>query len=617
MERMGFFYDMTRCVGCGACQVACKEKNKLSKGDFCRRVDTVEIQGRGKWTHFSGSCNHCAEPACVAVCPTGAMYIAEDGTVQHRDDLCIGCARCVHHCPYGAVCLDHHTGYARKCDACAERRKNGQEPACVEACPMRALQFDSWNTLRQTYGNACGASLPFLPAEEVTSPSLLVRGASEGYSTEIRQANKICVELTEQADTVEDNLHIVVLGSGVAAVSAVKEIRRRNAKANITIITRERQLPYARPMLSKGMTAGFSVNGYPILQEKWLQENDVTYIGNAEMRSIDRKKHVITLANGENHRYDKCIYALGADCFTPPIPGRQLRGVFTLRSDCDIDQMRHAMLSARKVVIVGGGITGMELAWELNRSGLEVTILDVLPQLMDRFLDIRTSQRLREIVESEGITVKTGVSIRAIEGCNKVEYVVLDDGTMYDADLIVLSTGYRANTALAQAAGISVGQAVLVDRRMQTSDADVYACGDCTDCGAMTWVQAAEQGRIAGANALGAELSFESEEEPVMVHTANTSLLAVGDMGKRTDRKYQFVYASAVRDADRFYVNPKKTHCQNTEFTFCFSDNRLVGAVLLGNLEQMLMAERGVKESWDMAKLKEYAAERGVVIHGE
>jgi NAD-dependent dihydropyrimidine dehydrogenase PreA subunit len=105
------------------------------------------------------------------------MYRAADGTVQHRDDLCIGCGRCVHHCPYGAPTLNRYTGYAQKCDACAERRAEGRQPACVEACPMRALHFGDLEELERQFGAGHGASLPFLPPEEGTNPSLVVRGA--------------------------------------------------------------------------------------------------------------------------------------------------------------------------------------------------------------------------------------------------------------------------------------------------------------------------------------------------------------------------------------------------------------------------------------------------------
>lgn len=613
MKEMGFFYDMARCTGCRACQVACKEKNKLAAGEFCRRADAIEItmDGKGEWVHFSGACNHCADPACMAVCPTGAMYRADDGTVQHKDALCIGCGRCVHHCPYGAAFLNKYTGYAQKCDACVERRQNGREPACVEACPMRALHFGELDALRERFGPEHGAGLPFLPGEEMTSPSLLVRGAPAQPKGEKAAAKAETEEVTLSGSAAD----IVILGSGAAAVSAVQEIRRRSKTAKVTIISREKRLPYSRPMLSKGLAGSFAMDRYPIVEESWFQENHVTYIGGAEIAALDASGHTVTLADGRSIPYDKCIYALGMDCFVPPIPGRELPGAFTLRYDRDLHRIRQTMLVARYAVVIGGGITGMEFAWELKKSGLQVTVLDLTKHLMERFLDEHSSKLLRRAVEKAGIQVETNVRIKAIAGESRVEGVLLEDGRTYPADLVILSTGYRANTALAAGAGLAVGQAVMVNEKMETSDPDIYACGDCVDRSTATWVQSIAQGKIAGANALGAGLRYEAAAEPVMVHTSDTSLLMVGDMGKQPGENYRFVYGYAAGDSGRFYVNPRTAHRGETHFTFCFHEDRLVGIAMVGSLELMLLAQRAVDERWDLATLKKAALEKGVEIN--
>lgn len=150
MKQLGFLCDTARCTGCKACQVACKEKNKLETGTFFRRVDTVEttMNNERKKVYFSAACNHCENPSCVEVCPVGAMYVAKDGTVQCREEKCIGCGRCVKVCPSKAIFLDKETGHARKCDSCADLRREGRSPACVEACPMRALTF-GWRDVPQ------------------------------------------------------------------------------------------------------------------------------------------------------------------------------------------------------------------------------------------------------------------------------------------------------------------------------------------------------------------------------------------------------------------------------------------------------------------------------------
>ena len=611
MERLGFYYDPTRCTGCRTCQMACKEKKKSAAGEFCRRVDTIETEG--KWMHFSLSCNHCADPACVAVCPGGAMYKAEDGTVQHRDDLCIGCGRCAQSCPYGAVFIGKYSGYAVKCDACTMLRAEGKPPACVEACPMRALQFGDLNELESSRGAVSGAEFPFLPPERETYPNLIVRGAGNcGHRAPVKRME---VAASGDAFASESDARVVILGSGVAAVSAAKEIRRRNGTVSVTIISREERLPYARPMLSKGLTGSFAMDRYPLLAENWLEENAVSYIGSAEIVSLSTQAHTVTLSDGRVIPYDKCIYALGADCFAPPISGREKKGVFTLRYDRDLAAIREAMLRAENAVIIGGGITGLELAWELKKSGLTVTVLDVLEQLMDRFLDSEISHILRRKVESAGIYVRTGVQIRSIDGGERAERIVLSDGTEINAELVVLSTGYRPNIAIAKEAGLAAERAVLVSEKMETSDRDVYACGDCVDRSTATWMQSIEQGRIAAANVLGAARCFAADAEPVMVHTAGVALLMVGDMGKREKEGYRFLRGSWAADGTRFMVNPPAKEQDTTYVSLCFREGRLTGVTLLGSIALMLTAQKAVDECWDMNTARSEFTKRGVTFH--
>lgn len=174
MEHRTFYYDSTVCLGCGACQVACQSSHGLLPEEFFRRVVTWR-DTEGRLRPFSGACNHCANPACVAACPTGAMYRDEGaGVVLHNDGLCIGCGCCIWNCPYGAVSISKTRGVSQKCDSCQDRRKEGLPPACVTACPMGALGWDRPGAAEAGPGWQQLAA-PFLPAAEQTEPSTMVR----------------------------------------------------------------------------------------------------------------------------------------------------------------------------------------------------------------------------------------------------------------------------------------------------------------------------------------------------------------------------------------------------------------------------------------------------------
>ena len=176
MGALGFYYDNTTCTGCHACQIACKDKNDLPLGILFRKVRTFEVGTfpNTKAFHYSGACNHCSSPACVANCPVGAMLICEDGTVQHDDDVCIGCKTCVSACPYGAPQFIEEDAIVRKCDSCKALRDNGQNPACVDACVMRCLEFGDIDELKAKHGNNLVQELPFLPSASITNPSVLI-----------------------------------------------------------------------------------------------------------------------------------------------------------------------------------------------------------------------------------------------------------------------------------------------------------------------------------------------------------------------------------------------------------------------------------------------------------
>lgn len=163
MTQMGFYFDASLCIGCKACQLACKDDNDLAMGILWRRV--VEVQGGG-WTrkgigwlndlsayYLSLACNHCEEPICKEVCPAQAIIKREDGIVLIEEDKCIGCRYCEWACPYAAPQYDTETGKMSKCDFCVDYIDQGLAPACVSSCQMRALDFGEVSELRAKYGD--------------------------------------------------------------------------------------------------------------------------------------------------------------------------------------------------------------------------------------------------------------------------------------------------------------------------------------------------------------------------------------------------------------------------------------------------------------------------------
>lgn len=183
IDRPAFYLDVQRCTGCKTCMIACRDKNNLGPGIRWRRV--VEFCG-GDWRvaadgtvrqdvfvyYLSISCNHCQDPICVQVCPTTAMHLDVHGIVSVDAGKCVGCRYCEWACPYSAPQYDAGSGQVGKCDFCKDRLQAGKTPACVSACPTRALQFGSLEELTARYGDS--ALIAPLPPAETTRPNLLV-----------------------------------------------------------------------------------------------------------------------------------------------------------------------------------------------------------------------------------------------------------------------------------------------------------------------------------------------------------------------------------------------------------------------------------------------------------
>lgn len=380
-------------------------------------------------------------------------------------------------------------------------------------------------------------------------------------------------DITFREDTQD---FFVILGNGIAGLSAATAIRERNKTASIVMISEEDWDTYNRPMLTKSMMAGLSPEQIGVHEKGWYEEQNIIRILGKKVEAIDKDNKIVILAGDMKLQYTKLIYALGAECFIPPIKGCDKEEVVAIRKISDIQKINELLPKVEDVVVIGGGVLGLEAAWEFKKSRCKVTVLEAAPWLMGRQLDQPASDLLVSIGEKEGITVRTGVSIEEIEGGNQVTGVRIQGGEVFPAQLVIISAGIRANTALAKEAGLEIDRAVVVDENMKTSVSDIYACGDCAQWDGINygiWPEASEQGRIAGANAAGENISYQAASPGVSFHGMNTALYAIGDNGKNNKLSYRTVETKdeAKKQYEKYY----------------YVNRRLKGAILIGDVSKM------------------------------
>ncbi|MFT4055251.1 MAG: nitrite reductase large subunit NirB [Novosphingobium sp.] len=281
--------------------------------------------------------------------------------------------------------------------------------------------------------------------------------------------------------------HLVVVGNGMAGCRAVEELLARDAdRYRVTIFGAEPHVNYNRIMLSPVLAGEKTFEQIVINTREWYDENGIDLITADPVTAIDRAAKTVTSRSGRMVHYDRLLIATGSDPFIIPVPGKDLPGVISFRDMNDVGTMLAAAEAGKasgggSAVVIGGGLLGLEAAHGLTLRGMKVTVIHLMPTLMERQLDEAAGWLLKSALEGRGQTILTGADTAEIYGDGKVEGVRLKDGREIPASLVVMAVGIRPATALAREAGLDVGRGIKVDDHMVTSDSSVLAVGECVE----------------------------------------------------------------------------------------------------------------------------------------
>ncbi len=387
---------------------------------------------------------------------------------------------------------------------------------------------------------------------------------------------------------------LVVIGNGMAPGKALETLLDIAPDAyDITIFNAESRVNYNRIMLSPVLSGESSFEDIIIHGDGWYIENGITLYKGHRVSEIDREAKTVTSEGGVTEPYDKLLIATGSNPFIIPIPGHDLAGVLAYRDLDDVNAMLLASKSGGKAVVIGGGLLGLEAAAGLQMQGMEVTVLHLMPTLMERQLDESAGYLLEKTLTERGLNIITKANTKEILGDAKVTGVCLEDGTELEADIVIMAVGIRPSKALAESCGLDVGRGILVDCNMQTSDADIYAVGECIEFEENCYGLVAplyDQAKIVGKTLARVETDgFTHPETATKLKVTGVNLYSAGDFAAGDDRE-----DIVLRDA-----------AEGIYKRLILKDNTIIGVVLYGDTEDGPWFFQHIKDQTDVSQMRE------------
>ena len=373
----------------------------------------------------------------------------------------------------------------------------------------------------------------------------------------------------------------IIIGNGIAGFNAAEAIRKRNSVCSIEIISSERYLTYYRPQLSDALYADLPDEQFYLAKKDYYEKNNITLTLDTMVLDIKPQLKTITLIDGTVKSYDKLILANGGIAFLPSLPGTNKQGVHVLRSLNDALEIKCSLGVIKKAIVIGGGLLGLEAAWEMKKKDIEVTVVEFFPRLLPNQLDENGAKVFKKIVSSSGVEIILADSAKEILGDEKVTGLQLSSGKKIEADLILFSVGVRPNKMLGKNAGLSINNGVLINDKMETSAKDIYACGDVAELDNIVygnWPASQEMGTVAGKNVVGDTVKFENFVSSIVFNALNAELFTAGKVNEPNTVDFE------MKDNDK-----------NIYKKLFFKEGRLIGGILLGDTSKAVQVVSGIQ----------------------
>lgn len=386
----------------------------------------------------------------------------------------------------------------------------------------------------------------------------------------------------------------VIIGNSAAAVGCIEGIRKSDKQGSITVISDEKHHVYSRPLISYYLAGKVTPENMVYRKGDFYEKNNVELLLGKCAASIDAKSKTVALEDGDTLSYDKLLIATGSSPFVPPTEGlKDQDNVFTFLKYDDALGIEKLLTKQSKVVVVGAGLIGLKAAEGLAPVAGSVDVVEMAGRVLPMILDDEAAGPVQKRIEENGVTFHLGTVVQSVVGGNRVEKVILKDGTELECDILVMGVGVRPNVAEAKAAGVEVNRGIIIDDKMRTNVKDIYAAGDVTEgTDVITgerkimalWPNAYAQGYAAGLDMSGASEEFDGVFPMNAVGFFGLSMITAGVQG---GDGVKTLSQSGKTGIKRFFVK----------------DDRLVGFILVGGVDRAGIYTSIISESIALSTL--------------
>lgn len=377
----------------------------------------------------------------------------------------------------------------------------------------------------------------------------------------------------------------LIIGNGIAGLSAAKEIRKNDNVGSITMVSNEPYLTYYRVKLTEYMSKDFNDEDLLVHDDNWYVDNHIETILSKIVERIDTDNNKVVLDDGNEISYEKLLLAMGSRPFVPPIAGKYKKGVFALRNLKDLRYIQNYFSNCEIVSIIGGGLLGLEAAWSIKKLNKTVNVIQHSPFLLSRQLDEEISRKVERKLREEGFNLYLDSSAEEILGETKANGIKLNSDKVIKTDAVLVSSGVRSNLDLIRETNIEYDRGVKVDEYLRTKFGNIYAAGDIAEVGGSVlglWTASNEQGKIVGGNMTGNEKSYTNPRPYTTLQLGDLSLFSAGD----------------VKDFDRIYeYKEEEKEIHHKLFT---TDGKITGVILFGDISPMVKLKKAVVENIDV-----------------